>query len=655
MASNGENTGSTAPSEPATSHSSERIVSPPSRPSRARGNEVSPSFGAARPSNQELMGPILKRKKVVSMPLGMGGDFFVHEEGPNVHFDGRRLPVERQVTPPTTRRAPRQKQDSFIEGLLRRKQVSLDLLGPNDFFASAPQEEMESLTPGPGLATIPSEAVLGFDEEADEEAEEEDKEEEVKEVKLFAPLRFAPRVMVAGGAGGGHGGGHGGAVCVAPSPIDEQTIDAMNDFSQANEVLRLQMSSLRNKLDDNQDDKVCQELLKVSENINKTHERIQEDEKILKARLLPAEVEAPPEEAANGVEGKDKDDDFSDAMDEDDGSVIRATRSDKIKAGILFLIMTAFTIFVCTWHTHIDEESFIHLPIGLACVTPCEGDTGSKDFFHGHHHHFKSKEVIQLIMHMDPNEEAANAGAFSVVEIVGYETGVVKAQVEMGPVDHEERKSFNENVLVDFEDPEEDHVINVYSSEGNDVLSFTLRASVNTPLANYSVLVAALIMIVVYAFILIEVIHRTLVAIFGSMIALLFLFIMQGGDTESIAQIMLNMEWSTLGLLFGMMLLVGELSHTGIFEWCAVRLLMASKGSFTRLLVLLCTLTAVASAFLDNVTTMLLVAPVTIDMCNILGVDPRPYLLGEIFLSNIGGTATLIGKCRICRQSVSFF
>jgi Na+/H+ antiporter NhaD/arsenite permease-like protein len=107
---------------------------------------------------------------------------------------------------------------------------------------------------------------------------------------------------------------------------------------------------------------------------------------------------------------------------------------------------------------------------------------------------------------------------------------------------------------------------------------------------------------------------------------------------------MLHQEWSTLGLLFGMMVIVGELSHTGIFEWLAVRLLVQSKGSFNRLMILLCLLTAVASAFLDNVTTMLLLAPVTIDMCGILGVDPRPYLISEVILSNIGGTATLIGK-----------
>lgn len=174
-------------------------------------------------------------------------------------------------------------------------------------------------------------------------------------------------------------------------------------------------------------------------------------------------------------------------------------------------------------------------------------------------------------------------------------------------------------------------------------LTFTLYATTLAPLAEHSVLIAALIMIFVYIFILLEVIHRTLVALFGSFVALFFLFLMHDGHTESIHTIMLHMEWSTLGLLFGMMLLVGELSHTGIFEWCAVRLLVASKGSFNRLMVLLCGLVALSSAFLDNVTTMLLIAPVTIDMCGILGVDPRPYLIGEVLLSNVGGTATMIG------------
>ncbi len=85
--------------------------------------------------------------------------------------------------------------------------------------------------------------------------------------------------------------------------------------------------------------------------------------------------------------------------------------------------------------------------------------------------------------------------------------------------------------------------------------------------------------------------------------------------------IMLHQEWSTLGLLFGMMIIVGELSHTGIFEWLAVRILVSSKGSFSRLMILLCLLTAVASAFLDNVTTMLLIG--------------KARFLEEFFLSSI--------------------
>jgi len=309
--------------------------------------------------------------------------------------------------------------------------------------------------------------------------------------------------------------------------------------------------------------------------------------------------------------------------------------------------MLAFTVVVCTWHTHIAESLFIYTPVGLACVTNCPGNLETRDFFLGHNH-FHSGDVIDLIIHIDPNIDAGDA--YAVVEIVGEETNEVKALREMGPVNSELRVTLDAAIVVDFEDPDEHHIINVNSTDPTVDLSFTLYAAVRKPLAQYSVIVAALIMVLVYAFILIEVIHRTLIAIFGSMLALLFLFIMNGGETESIKQIMLGMEWSTLGLLFGMMLLVGELSHTGIFEWCAVRLLVASKGSFNLLMVLLGTLTAVASAFLDNVTTMLLVAPVTIDMCSILGVDPRPYLIGEVLLSNVGGTATLIGTCgSICR------
>jgi Na+/H+ antiporter NhaD/arsenite permease-like protein len=327
--------------------------------------------------------------------------------------------------------------------------------------------------------------------------------------------------------------------------------------------------------------------------------------------------------------------------DADDG-IIRATRSDKIKGAICFALMFALTIVTAAWETHLDKESFLRTPVGMACVTECEGDIETRDFLNGHYH-FKDGEVLDMFMHVDANSPAAEAEEHIFADIVGADTGNLKATVKFGDVDEEERKTYEKRVTVDFENPEEAHVINVRTESGGFEVSFTLAAYVLTPLAQYSELIGLLIMIVVYILILIEVIHRTLVAVFGSMVALMFFFVMSGGETESIERIMMHQEWSTLGLLFGMMLIVGELSHTGIFEFCAVRLLVASKGSFIRLVILLCTLTAVASAFLDNVTTMLLVAPVTIDMCSILEVDPRPYLIGEVLLSNIGGTATMIG------------
>ena len=254
-----------------------------------------------------------------------------------------------------------------------------------------------------------------------------------------------------------------------------------------------------------------------------------------------------------------------------------------------------------------------------------------------------------MVVYIDPKPNSEYKSSNTVVDIVrldkdeeGSEIQTVVHTETFGPPDSYERETQKAKVTVDWEDPGNHHVINVSSSNGS-TLAFTLAAMKQTPLSQRAVLVAALIMVFVYIFILLELIHRTLVPIFGSMVALFFFFLMNGGETESIRTVMLHQEWNTLGLLFGMMLLVGELSHTGIFEWLAVRLLVSSKGSFRRLLVLLCLLTAVASAFLDNVTTMLLLAPVTIDMCNILQVDPRPYLIAEVILSNIGGTATQIG------------
>jgi Na+/H+ antiporter NhaD/arsenite permease-like protein len=104
-----------------------------------------------------------------------------------------------------------------------------------------------------------------------------------------------------------------------------------------------------------------------------------------------------------------------------------------------------------------------------------------------------------------------------------------------------------------------------------------------------------------------------------------------------------GVDWDVIFLLLGMMIIVGILRQTGVFEYIAIWSAKRAKGSPFRVMVLLVLLTAFASALLDNVTTVLLIAPVTLLVCERLGVSPVPFLIAEVLASNIGGAATLIG------------
>jgi Na+/H+ antiporter NhaD/arsenite permease-like protein len=104
-----------------------------------------------------------------------------------------------------------------------------------------------------------------------------------------------------------------------------------------------------------------------------------------------------------------------------------------------------------------------------------------------------------------------------------------------------------------------------------------------------------------------------------------------------------GIDWDVIFLLLGMMIIVGILRQTGVFEYVAIWAAKRAKGSPFRVMVLLVLITAVASAMLDNVTTVLLIAPVTLLVCERLGVSPVPFLIAEVLASNIGGAATLIG------------
>ncbi|GAA0596148.1 SLC13 family permease [Actinomadura livida] len=104
-----------------------------------------------------------------------------------------------------------------------------------------------------------------------------------------------------------------------------------------------------------------------------------------------------------------------------------------------------------------------------------------------------------------------------------------------------------------------------------------------------------------------------------------------------------GIDWNVIFLLLGMMIVVGIIKGTGLFEYLAIWAAKKSKGRPYRLLVMLMAITAVASPFLDNVTTIMLVAPVTVVVCNRLRIPAQPYLIAEVLASNIGGAATLIG------------
>lgn len=161
------------------------------------------------------------------------------------------------------------------------------------------------------------------------------------------------------------------------------------------------------------------------------------------------------------------------------------------------------------------------------------------------------------------------------------------------------------------------------------------------PWAAYRVLIAGLLLISVFVFIALDVIHRTLVAMVGSCISLTLLGAL--GEFKSLQQVVVFIDEQTLSLLFGMMVMVYLLSTTGVFEWIAIRVLVKSRGNVKMLLVMLSLSTGGMSFFLDNTSVMLLTAPVTIELCKVLDVPPVPFLISEVMFSNIGGTSTMIG------------
>lgn len=155
------------------------------------------------------------------------------------------------------------------------------------------------------------------------------------------------------------------------------------------------------------------------------------------------------------------------------------------------------------------------------------------------------------------------------------------------------------------------------------------------------VAIAGIILTGVYVLIIFEIVHRTLAALLGSLAALAALAVI--GDRPSLVTVVEWIDYETLALLFGMMVLVAIFSETGFFDYCAVKAYQLSRGRVWPMIIILCLIAAILSAFLDNVTTMMLFTPVTIRLCEVLNLDPRHVLIAEVIFTNIGGAATAVG------------
>src|SRR6201996_7440593 len=151
---------------------------------------------------------------------------------------------------------------------------------------------------------------------------------------------------------------------------------------------------------------------------------------------------------------------------------------------------------------------------------------------------------------------------------------------------------------------------------------------------------ASVVFVVAYALITTERFNKTMVALAGA-VAVFFLPVINSDEVFYSRDT--GIDWDVIFLLLGMMIIISVVRQTGVFEYIAIWAAKRAKGSPLRIMILLVLVTAVGSAFLDNVTTVLLIAPVTLLVCDRLAVSSAPFLIVEAFAANIGGAATRVG------------
>lgn len=456
--------------------------------SRVRQSSHERGRRTGQAGNQSLMGPILPRKKVLSMPLcsAASNDFFkgtadinsrpimeetVAEDGSLVSASSQLMQQQaaargshvphrtRQNTAPvsgraffqvdggvphgdkhpSTARRSREKTNSFMAGLLARRAVAMDLLPADDadlgmyeFFRpqAAPvglehygeetkEEEGEDLETG---VTGEGEAELLPQDEGEVAAG--------KKKKLFKPLIFAPRKMmpVAGGGHHGHPHGHGGVASTQQVKKDDDkkptniTVEKDEDVLHASEAIPLTTgdADVPKKSDD------------FNDNVEDLDENSQDETISLKH--------------------------------EDDSHIIRATKKDYFFTGFLFVVMCCLVGVVVGWPTHLDESDSIFGPVGLACKTPCRGDVYDQDYFRGRNQ-FHSGDIIFLTPHIDTTLTEDSYLRMAIRGVQSNKTKWVSSDDTFGPASLDGKRVTKEaRVTVNWENPEEQHVIDVWSN-----------------------------------------------------------------------------------------------------------------------------------------------------------------------------------------------
>ncbi|OTF74013.1 P protein-like protein [Euroglyphus maynei] len=172
-------------------------------------------------------------------------------------------------------------------------------------------------------------------------------------------------------------------------------------------------------------------------------------------------------------------------------------------------------------------------------------------------------------------------------------------------------------------------------------IGITVTMSGFSELSADGIILAAFVLVFLYVLIIFEIVNRTLAAMLGATAAITCLTLIR--DRPSLAKVVSWLDVETLSLLFGMMILVAILCETGFFDYVAVVAFRLAKGRTWPLIFTLCIFTGVMSAFLDNVTTILLMTPVTIRLCEIKNIEPKHVLISLVIISNIGGAATPVG------------